>query len=319
VLGGTGFIGRNVCVALRAEGFRVVTVARNAEDTVAGTSQLRVDLLEIKPGDLTDMLAREKPGLVVNAAGAAWPDAGRQLSAEQLAAGNVTMVRTLIDSIAELPARPRLIHLGSTYEYGAQETSAVVTESTPEQPVTEYGRTKLAGTRIVLDARGRGDVDAVVLRLTATAGPWAPVASLLGMVAHRLASKQAGIDLPRLQGERDFVDSRDVADAVIAAARAESLAPVLNIASGRTHAVRDVVDLLIQIAGRPDTITWQPAQSRPDATLIGTQWIDISAARESLGWAPRRTLKDTLTDLWRSVHPETVTSDAAGGGRNGRY
>jgi NDP-hexose 4-ketoreductase len=296
VLGGTGFVGRNLCAAFRDAGYRVVPVARHSGARVAGCDVRHLDAVRAAPAELATLLHAERPAVVVNASGAVWG-----VSDDDMTRTNITLVDNLLAALAGLPWRPRLVHLGSVYEYGPQPAGVPVREDAPARPVAHYGRTKLAGTQRVLAACADG-LDGVVLRLTTAVGPGAPQQSLFGSIAARLAagSRTGGpvpLGLPVLRGERDFIDVRDVADAVLAAAGTTATG-ILNIGRGRLVAVREAVDRLIQVSGVPVTVTAQPASGPRRDVGIGSQPISIDAARRQLCWTPRRDLTDALVALW---------------------
>ncbi len=298
VLGGAGFVGRNLCAALRAGGYRVVTVGRRPEHAPPRCLARRIDLARAAPAQLADLLAHERPAVVVNAAGAVWG-----ASDDDLEEGNVKLVDNLIAAMTTRSSRARLIHLGSVYEYGAQPTDAPVREDSMPHPVTRYARTKLAGSRKVLAASAAG-LDSVVLRLSTVVGPGAPPQSLFGSIARRLAAADIGdapvpLELPALHGERDFVDVRDVADAVLKAASAPAATDVFNISRGELVRVHKAVDLLIEISGVAVTVTRMPASGPRRDAGIGSVPISNEAAQRRLGWEPRRNLADALGALWR--------------------
>lgn len=302
VLGGTGFVGRSVCGALSQAGYAVTAVGRKAAVPPAGCELLRLDLVRSGTEELHEALAALEPAAIVNAAGTVWAVGNRQPSDSELSDGNLALVQRLVEAVAGLAGRPRLVHFGSTYEYGPQPAGTVITEQTREQPVSHYGLTKLAATHLVRDSVAAGRIDAVTLRLTTSVGPWPPLASLFGKVAYGLATQPERLQVPALEDQRDLVDVRDVADAVVAAVRAPQAPPMFNIASGTVVAVAEAVDLLIRIADQPAVISWQPRETgRKDAAQVGAQHIDISAAREHLGWKPRRDLTEALTALWSTV------------------
>ncbi|MGX9225727.1 NAD-dependent epimerase/dehydratase family protein [Streptomyces albus] len=244
VLGGGGFIGRNICAALRAAGWAVTAVGRRAAHPPEGCRAVRLDFARTGTRDLAAGLANLRPGLVVNAAGALW-----DVTDDELTEGNVTLVERLVDAVAAQPGPVRLVHLGSAYEYGAHPGKRLV-ESLPARPAGRYARTKLAGTQLVTRAVADGRVDATVLRIAVSVGPYAPRHSLLGGIARQLAAHPDTLRLPPIDGVRDVVDVRDVADAVLCAARADGPPPVVNIGSGVGVRLTDAVDELIR-SGSP--------------------------------------------------------------------
>ena len=169
-----------------------------------------------------------------------------------LAAANITGTYTLVRAmlLAETPAR--LVHLGSAAEYGRAEPGVPLSESAPPRPGAPYGATKLAGTRLVELGRAAG-LDAVVLRVFNPVGAGAPESGLPGRVAAQLRRALAGdaeVRLGPLDAVRDFIDARDVAAAVLAAAHAPALPhAVLNIGSGTAMPARTLVKELIAVTG----------------------------------------------------------------------
>ena len=119
-----------------------------------------------------------------------------------------------------------------------------MSEQAVPRPAAVYGVTKLAGTRLVELAMAAG-LDGVVLRVFNPVGPGAPGSNLPGKVAaelHRALARGTDVQLGSLDAVRDFIDVRDVADAVIAAApRPRWRTCVLNIGTGRGVPVRTMV------------------------------------------------------------------------------
>ena len=102
---------------------------------------------------------------------------------------------------------------------------------------------------------------------------------------------------------RDFVDVRDVATAITAAALADQVKePVLNVGSGRPARCREAVELLAQIAG----FTGQVVETNPPSGRSGSvDWsaADLSLTERSLGWTPRYDLRTSVEASWHSSEP----------------
>jgi nucleoside-diphosphate-sugar epimerase len=103
-----------------------------------------------------------------------------------------------------------------------------------------------------------------------------------------------------LSARQDFVDVRDVAQAVtLALALPGRLPRLLNIGSGRAAPARDLARGLADAAGfTGDVEETLGAAGRP--TAAPWQCSDVTAAEWELGWRPRFTLRESLAALWAS-------------------
>jgi NDP-hexose 4-ketoreductase len=292
IIGAGGFLGAHVWHRVSAAGAEVVTAGRS---TLAGSRRHQpVDLAEEDPARIAAMIAEVAPDAVVNCAGATTGDAGALVAANMT--GTYALTRAML--VAKEPRR--LVHLGSAAEYGRTEPGQPVREGTVPRPGGTYGATKLGGTRLVELAAAAG-LDAVVLRVFNPVGPGAPPTSLPGRLAGELRRALAhgtGVRLGPLHAVRDFVDARDVADAVLAAVSAPVLPhPVLNIGSGRAVPVRAIVSGLLAASGYTGTVREdEPGPAR--SADIPWQQADITCAAQDLGWRPRYDLPESLAELW---------------------
>ncbi|WHM36497.1 NAD(P)-dependent oxidoreductase [Streptomyces sp. BPTC-684] len=319
VLGGTGFIGGHVCAAFRAAGHRVVCVSRGRarpEPGDDGVVHLHRDL-DGPAGEVAALLADVAPEVVVNAAGVVW-----QADEDRMWSLNARFAERLAHAAAALPGPVRLVQLGSSHEYGPAAPGGSTSEDAACDPVSVYGRTKLAATEAVLRTARETGLAAVVLRVANVTGPGVPGSSLLGIVAQRLAAAAAPhgdggpaeLRLAPLRARRDFVDVRDVAAATVLAAAAparEVTGRVINIARGEAVPVRRIVERLIALADSPVRLTEQPLpdpgrdgagrDSRALRADLEWQRLDISRARRLLGWRPAVDLDTSLADLLADV------------------
>jgi len=297
LLGSGGFLGRHVR--------RELTSANGIEVTTAGRSpgcDAEVDLVRDGADGIRGLLARLGPDVVVNCAGRASgpPD--------QLAETNITGTANLVQALAANPGRFRLVHLGSAAEYGKVRPGVPVTEVTRPCPVDVYGVTKLAATSMIGAAVG---LNSLVLRVFNPVGPGAPADSLPGRLAAELARAVAeggDVGLGPLDSVRDFVDVRDVAHAVLLAAKSPAVRGVCNVASGRAVAARTLADMLSDIAGFSGALLErEPGPVR--SAVVAWQQADISMTVDRLGWRPSRDLTTSLTDLWRTATCQTGSAD----------
>ena len=144
VTGATGFIGHHVVETLLERGDRVACLVRPTSDT----SGLPVDKLELRLGDVTDSASLDKAvkdiDVVYHLAGA--------LEARSLAVLNVVNEagpRNMAASCSHLEKPPVLVLLSSLEAAGPDIPGHLRTEQDRSDPVSNYGRSKLAGERVI--------------------------------------------------------------------------------------------------------------------------------------------------------------------------
>ncbi|MFC7330956.1 NAD-dependent epimerase/dehydratase family protein [Marinactinospora rubrisoli] len=297
VLGATGCVGRQVCAEFARHGAHVLAVARRPAPHTAPHSFHPLDVAAADPADTARLLHDARVDAVVNATG------GWGSTEEEMTYAHVRLVDRLVTALARLPHRPRVVQVGSVHEYGPVTPGTLIGETTPARPTSAYGRTKLAGTDAVLAATRAGDVDGVVLRVVNVCGPHPPPASFLGTLVHRLRAAAPGDDLSLTVADarRDYVDVRDVAEAVRLAATAPATGRVINIGRGEAAEVGELVRLLLAAADLPAG----PLRTGTGVASKGGDWTraDIRLAARLLGWRPRTDLPASIAAMWAASAP----------------
>ena len=286
LFGGSGFIGRQVRALLAEEDG--ITLDCPGRD--------RFDLLGRDPGELRALLAEVRPDVVVNCTGRL------DGTGHELVLANTAVTAVLVDAMAAVTPGARLVRLGSAAEYGVVPHGTAVPETYPALPVSEYGVSHLAGTGLVDVAAAAGRLDGVVLRLFNPIGPGLHEANMLGravaLLRQALDRRADSITLGPLGAYRDFVDVRDVADAVRRVVLAGDLPErVYNVGSGTAVPARTAVRLLAEVAGFTGEIVEHGAGPVRSST-VGWACADVSRAKEILDWAPLYPLADSIKAIW---------------------
>ena len=287
LFGSSGFLGGQVRRVLAAE-------PKVKELICPGRRQC--DLIGDGVEVITGLVRRSAPDAVVNCTGRLTG------SGHDLVTANTAVTAKLIEAVATAAPGARLVRIGSASEYGPVEAGRAVREDDPTAPVSEYGVSHLAATRLLELAVDAGRLDGVVLRVFNPIGSGLHEDNLLGLAATKLrAALAAGADhvtMGSLGAYRDFVDVRDVAWAVHAAVITPTLLyPVFNVGSGKAVTARQAVQALAQAAGFTGEIREKglgPARS------IAVSWIqaDISRAANALGWVPVHDLVTSAKSIW---------------------
>ncbi len=287
VFGASGFLGKHVRAALEQDARveRVLTPGRT-----------RLDLLAASADDVAGLLRETGADVVVNCTGrldGSW---------SELLMANTLVTAKIVEAIGGGRAQTRLVRIVSAGEYGPVPRGRAVHEDDVVAPVSGYGLSHSAATRLLALAAAAGQVDGVTLRVCNPIGPGLTDETLLGRAAGRLraavSSGAGSVVMGPLGAYRDFVDARDVASAVLAAVIAPTLpVPVLNVGSGQAVTAREAVQLLAQAAGFAGALHEQGAATGRSAAV---DWMlaDISQAAQVLGWRPGYELAESVKAIW---------------------
>lgn len=126
ITGGTGFIGKSLCRALLAQGHDVTVFSRQPEDRVRSLCGASVSAMS----DLRSLPAEIRYDAVINLAGEGiadrrWSEARKQ----QLWDSRIGVTGRLIDLIAGMEERPKVLLSGSAVGYYGNRGDAVLDES----------------------------------------------------------------------------------------------------------------------------------------------------------------------------------------------
>ncbi|WP_238164440.1 NAD-dependent epimerase/dehydratase family protein [Kribbella pittospori] len=283
VFGAGGFLGARICALLADRGVEHRGLSRSR-----GEPHRLCDLATMHSYALDTQIGMYKPTVVINAAGATLGEPATLVRA------NVTAVEALLASVRDNASHARFVQLGSAAEYGGASHGTSQDEQGEPRPAGPYGLTKLAGSELVLRAQRNG-ADAVVLRIFDVIGPGAPESTLTGRVIRDLRGRQL-IEVGSLDVWRDFVDVRDVAEAVVIVVLTDvKVPPVLNVGTGRAVLARDVAGQLFELSGQPARIVEDIHDGTP---VVAWQQADTTLIGKHLGWSPKISLDQSLTDSW---------------------
>jgi UDP-glucose 4-epimerase len=186
-----------------------------------------------------------------------------------------------------------LIFASSAAVYAPTE-SPCVEATTPLRPLEVYGESKLAAEQLVRTFHEETGISTSSLRLFNAIGRNETNPHVVPHIFESLQTSNV-IKLGNIAAYRDYIDTRDVATAIVAVADGVHGFQVFNVGSGLAHSVEDVVGSLSRILGRAITVVQEPSRVRTtDRMLLAA---DIEKIRRHTPWTPRLALDDTLRDL----------------------
>lgn len=304
VTGAGGFVGVNLAHRLLDEGYEITCLTRDPSgglrlESLRGRARIvGCDLLDAPA--VRRATADADPEVVFHLASTPFnpPTIAARTHLEVIALGTLN----LLEAVAGRRG-VRVVIAGSAAEYGG---GSGLPEDAPLRPGTVLGAAKASATLLAQAYARLHGTETVVLRLFTPFGPWERSGRL---VPHAVLSALRGEDVRMTSGEqqRDFLYVADVVDALVrAATNPLPGGTVLNICSGRGVRVRDLVEMVLDLMGRPVRALPGALPDRPDE--IREVSGDNAAARALLGWEPRVPLDEGLR---RSIAWITENRDLA--------
>jgi GDP-4-dehydro-6-deoxy-D-mannose reductase len=307
VTGGSGFLGRHVLSALAdasERGIRVVVLGRRHPGGWPKEDFVRADLDDF--AGLSRAISEIAPDVVIHTAGKTPP-----APSSQLYLSNTRATAFLLDALRASGRSCRVILAGSAAELGPVPVAGLpVGEDHLCRPTDAYGLSKWAASRLGLAASP--PLDVMVARIFNPVGPGLPVSQAFGRFASLLA--EPGPDplmmkVGDLDARRDFVDVRDVADALLSLVEHGRPKTLYHVGTGFSRSVGEGLRELIRLSGRDvrfeestlPALRRGPSDSRADNRRIV----------EQTGWTPRVRWETSLADLWHEAIRRKVSRRVA--------
>ncbi|MCB9514143.1 MAG: GDP-mannose 4,6-dehydratase [Candidatus Latescibacteria bacterium] len=195
---------------------------------------------------------------------------------------------------------------GSSEEYGlVHESELPITEDQPLRPLSPYAVSKVGQDALAYQYFMSYGMQIIRTRGFNHTGPRRPSVFVCSDFARQVVEIERGMRAPSLRvgnldARRDFTDVRDTVRGYWLALTKGKPGEVYNVATGRSWAIREVLDMLVDFAGVKVEIGEDPERLRPSDVprLEG----DATRLREATGWAPTIPFEQTLRDLldyWR--------------------
>lgn len=306
VLGGAGFIGARLAHALDRAGADVSLAVRDGgEARVRVATFGRIPHIEVvdlaSRGEATRVVRALRPTIVFNLAVHGVDPSERDPALMRVV--NVALVTELLEAVGSIGpnawAGQRVIQIGSALEYGAAR--GALSEETPTNPTTEYGRTKLdASLRVA--AAAREGLAASVARLFTVYGPGEHPGRLLPSL---IAAARSGerVELSSGVQRRDFTYVDDVVEGLLRLGLS-SPAPdeaIVNLATGRLTSVREFVERAAAILPiDPSKLAFGARDTR--AEEMWHDEVDLTRLCRRIDWVPGTTVAEGVRRSWEEEH-----------------
>lgn len=318
VTGGAGYIGSVICGHLLTHGHEVIVFDDLSRGHAAAVApQATLVLGDVRDtASLTAALMAHRCTAVVHMAAVA--EVAESVRLPQLYHEvNTEGTRSLLTAALHTGVR-RIVFSSTAAVYGTPD-HVPIPETAPLRPQNPYGASKLAAERLLFAGVERvlseQHLTVVALRYFNACGAQGghgedhePETHLipLALRAARDGSRLSvfGDDYPTADGTcvRDYVHVADLAEAHALALDQEDIpSSAINLGTSTGASVREVLDTVGRVTGRPVAHTVEPRRPGDPAVLVATN----ARAADVLGWQPRRSLTDAVRDAWdwMCAHP----------------
>jgi len=283
VTGHKGFTGHYVVAALRAAGHEVLGLVDQPENLDSSS----VNLLD--RAAVARAVADARPDAVIHLAAIAFVAHG---DADEMYRTNVVGTRHLMESLAALPTAPAAVLLASSANVYGNSDVELLSESVEPSPANDYAVSKLAMEYMAKLWTDRLPV--VLARPFNYTGVGQADNFLLPKIVSHFQRGERVIELGNIDVARDFQDVRFVADAYVRLLSANAAGQTVNLCSGTSVSLMQVIGMMQQIAGYEIEVRVNPAfvrgnevarltgDNRRLQSLIGS--LDIIPLRTTLEW-----------------------------------
>lgn len=262
VTGADGFIGKAVCHRLISDGMSVIGIGRGVGDVAIPSTWMGIPPSRV---------------LIHLAAKSYVPDSW----SDPVGFMNTNVIGTE-NAIAYCRRHKASMVCASAYIYGHPE-SLPICEDHPVKPNNPYALSKYLAEQLCGFATKYHGIPISLLRLFNVFGPGQRpeflIPSIIAQV--RLGREIRVLDLaPR----RDYVYLDDVVDSIARAIAIHDGHHVVNVGSGTSLSVSEIIDLIQEAAGTNLPVYGENLERDQEISVVQA---DIRRAKELLGWTPR--------------------------------
>jgi UDP-arabinose 4-epimerase len=320
VTGGAGYIGSHCCKALAQAGWRVVTfddLSRGWRDLIRWGPLIQGNLLD--PAAVSRAFDEVRPDAVVHLA--ALSDIGESVrEPERYHRTNVSGSEILFQEAAR--ARVRAVIFSSSCAVYGNPQRLPISEDHPLAPTNPYGRSKLAGEKLLASLWKSDGLRYVALRYFNAGGADAegdtgerhepethaiPLAIRAALRGDGTTFTVNGNDFDTRDGTalRDYVHVSDLADAHVKALTylLDGGAPLeINLGGVGGATIKEILEAVEHITGKRVRHTIGPRRNGDPAALVASS----ARADQVLGWQPVRSHLENIVRTayrWHAKEP----------------
>ena len=299
ITGGCGFVGREL-VAQAQDDYDVHVV----DNLLSGdyrlnkmeTNKFSFHELDLRDTSKTEFLIKSiNPDIIIHLAAIHFIPLCEN-EPDLACSTNILSTINLLNCINE---KTKFIFTSSAAVYSPSET-ALLEDTSNIAPVDVYGFTKLHGEDFVNLFTRRHNLNSCIVRLFNVIGPGETNPHILPEIFSQLKNGSKELNLGNIESKRDFIDVRDVAEGYLRLCGKDfssfSSSSIINLGSGTTYSMRDLLSYVAEISNIDFTINKDPSKYRAvDNPVI---LASVEKLEKELGWKPGFSIHETLKLTW---------------------
>lgn len=303
VLGGAGFIGSHLCDVLVRAGFEVsvfdraeankdnLSCVENKIDYIAGDFSQRNSFEDVLQGI----------DYVFHLVSTTVPKTSNEDMIGDVQT-NLVPSLALLDGCVQKSVKKVIFFSSGGTVYGIPKV-VPITEEHNLNPLCSYGIQKLAIEKYLHLYHHLYGLDYAVMRVANPYGPRQNPFGMQGVIATFMA--RSFLRLPvEVWGDgsvvRDFLHISDVVGAALLLMKYSGKEKIFNIGSGKGHSVIEIINEIKKACNIPVMVSLLASEKRDVAVNV----LDISRAKNELGWSPQVSLNEGIREMGNCWSPE---------------
>ena len=296
IVGGSGFIGRNLSIKSLSQDFNTTVISLTKIDfdnEIPRVNYIQVDITNAN--QLRAQLSKKIFHYVINLSG--YIDHSTFLN------GGVKVMSTHFGGVQNLlevldwSQLRRFVQIGSSDEYGS--VPAPQNENIRESPISPYSLAKVSSTNLLQMLYRTEKLPIVVLRLFLVYGEGQKNNRFVPQIIKGCLSDEF---FPTSKGEqlRDLCHVDDITDGILSVLENDKVnGEIINLASGVPVSIREVIETIQQYVGSGRPGYGKVAYRNGENMQL---FADISKAKRILNWSPKIPLLEGIKKTIISIN-----------------
>lgn len=238
ITGVNGFTGKYLAAELRARGFEVIGTARVPNDD----STIPLDITSKE--QILEVLKAVRPEFIFHLAAISFVAHSDPLEFYKV---NVLGTENLLQAILESDLNVKKVLISSSANVYGNSHSALISESEKPEPTNHYACSKLVMEKVA--ANFFEDLPIIITRPFNYTGAGQALHFLVPKIVSHFKDKKPILELGNLDVARDFSSVRFVVESYIRLITSEIRSEIVNICSGKSYSLFEIVDFLKNVSG----------------------------------------------------------------------